>query len=93
MIASRPAFPMLALALTLTLAASAAAAVTTASTAVPVPVPVPASSRPASAPAPACAARQGASAVAGVRTSKLRHIPDEHDPCASSTGAAPRIER
>ena len=56
----------------------------------PVAASAPAAAGTASTAARACASHAGASAVPGTRTSKARHIPDEEDPCADSTGAMPK---
>jgi hypothetical protein len=41
----------------------------------------------------ACAAHASASEAGGRITSKVRHIPDEGDPCADSRGVAPPLPR
>ena len=54
-------------------------------------IPASEASSTATPPASACASRAGASAALRRATSKVRHIPDESDPCAESTGVASRL--
>ena len=65
------------------------------------PIAAAAASAPASAAAPAQRAGSAACAPPGasvprgghMATSKVRHIPDEGDPCANSSGIAPPLPR
>ena len=79
--------PFLSLTLAAALLASACAQPSGAAPVAAASAPGAAASPVAPAPARACASRAGASAVPRAPTSKARHVPDEGDPCADSTGA------
>lgn len=62
----------------------------------PTPTPTPASApvRATRAASAACAPLGASGPMRGHRlTSKVRHIPDESDPCADSTGVKPSLPR